>query len=493
MQTCDEPWYDPSTSLEYEVYTEGVGYGTLRRYTLAELAEATLNAEFGFQDLLVLDEAPIDIESVISGAVTGTRQGELSHLNVRSASRGTPNCYVKGAYERVAAYEGQLVKMHCGKRGLEIESATQEEAEAFWNELRPDPVSVPTPNLVDMELRNLLELSSQTADERHQNLIRYGSKGSNLATLYRRIPSELQLDGFVVPFAYYQAFITENQFDQQIEGMLADARFPSDGKHRRATLAGLQTAMRAAACDGQVLDALATQIQSTFGNNTTMVRFRSSSNAEDTLAFNGAGLYESTSVCAADEFDNDLIGPSHCDASQTKERSICRGLKKVWASLWSPKAYEEREWFSIDHSKVAMAILVNTRTAREQANIVAFSGNVLGPDHTQYLINAQTGELPVVSAEPGVWPEKNLLSVDDETGSVTEIIRARLSSEVGEGEHVLEDARLQELGSALWSIVKAYPMDAQVPDGQRVILDTEWKVREDGQLIIKQVRPFSGP
>lgn len=31
----------------------------------------------------------------LSGIMTGTRQGALSSLDVRSAARGTPNCYTR--------------------------------------------------------------------------------------------------------------------------------------------------------------------------------------------------------------------------------------------------------------------------------------------------------------------------------------------------------------------------------------------------------------
>jgi hypothetical protein len=93
-----------------------------------------------------------------------------------------------------------------------------------------------------------------------------------------------------------------------------------------------------------------------------------------------------------------------------------------------------------------------------------------------------------VSPEPGVWPEKDLLELAG--GEVIDIVRARASSEVGDGELVLDDARLEELGAALWDVAQAFPIDAQPPAGKRILLDTEWKIRADGRLIIKQVRPF---
>jgi len=277
-------------------------------------------------------------------------------------------------------------------------------------------------------------------------------------------------------------------FAETIDRYLDDAAFLSDGALRRERLAMLEDAMQAAPCDPDFVAALDVEIVATFGSDDVMERFRSSSNAEDALTFSGAGLYDSTSACLADENDADAIGPSHCDPDQPAERTLCRAMTRVWASLWTMKAFEEREWYGIDHRQVVMGILVDTRTKGERANVVAFSGNPLLAGDDRYLINAQAGELDVVASEPGVWPEKDLLAM--ENGVVTDIERARGSTELPEGEWVLDDARLEELGAALWTIVEVYPVDAEAPPGADILLDTEWKIRSDGQLVVKQVRPF---
>ena len=95
----------------------------------------------------------------------------------------------------------------------------------------------------------------------------------------------------------------------------------------------------------------------------------------------------------------------------------------------------------------------------------------------------------MVSSEPGVYPEKNLLTIDG--GAVTNIERARMSTELPAGQYVLADARLGELGAVFFAIDQTYPVDTTAPAGTRILLDTEWKVLEDGRLIIKQVRPFA--
>ena len=499
VRTWDAPFTIAGVAdVAYEVYNPGAAYGTLRLYTLEELAHASETAEFGYQDIVVIDEAPQDLERVVSGIVTGTRQGDLSHLNVLSASRGTPNCYVQEPLEALATWEDRLVRFECGDTDYTVSETTQGEAEAWWDSIRPDPVEVCEPDTSVSDLPGLLSLDTDTAEDRSVGVCRYGSKGTNLAALYQRIDSAYQLTGFLVPVHYYDAFVTENTWtvdlgDGEAEHSFADTltawhddeTFLTDAALRRERLESLRNAMMGAPVDPDLLASLEARILEVWGTDETMVRFRSSSNAEDALEFSGAGLYESESVCLADENDGNSAGPSHCDPDKNSERTVSDGIRGVWASLWYMGAYEERDWYGIDHLQVAMGVLVNDRSKDEQANIVAFSGNPTSEGDDRYLVNAQEGELEVVASEPGVFPESVLLTVESE--AVTEILRVSSSSEVDE---VLTDAELEELGGVLAGIAAIYPVDLEVPADRDLLWDTEWKVLSDGRLIIKQIRPY---
>lgn len=181
----DFPIHTLDDSLPYEAYTQGTGIGTVRLYDAQQFAQATEDASFSYQDLLILDEAPFDVERPIAGAVTGTRQGELSHLNVRSAGRGTPNCYVREPLDAFSEWEGQLVALTCGPRGYTVRPATPEEAEIFWIELRPDPIILPSPNAAFADTVELLDVSVRSATDRRGAVSTFGSKGTNLAQLYQ--------------------------------------------------------------------------------------------------------------------------------------------------------------------------------------------------------------------------------------------------------------------------------------------------------------------
>jgi pyruvate,water dikinase len=277
-------------------------------------------------------------------------------------------------------------------------------------------------------------------------------------------------------------------FAATIDRLLADPTFRSDPALRRARLGQLHDAMRDADCDPAFIVALKNQLLATFGGADVMARFRSSSNAEDAPGFSGAGLYESTNACLADDQDPDKSGPSRCDPDEPEERGLCRAVKKVWASLWLVRAFEEREWYGIDHAQAAMAILVDLRYADELANMVVFTGdpNLVG-DH-RFLVNAQAGDLEVVSPIPGTWPETTRLTLS--AGEVTKIDRVRGSSELPEDQHVLSDAQLEQLGALLAQIAVDFPIDDPPPPDTALLLDTEWKLRPDNTLLIKQIRPY---
>ena len=329
----------------------------------------------------------------------------------------------------------------------------------------------------------------------------FAAKGRNLAALYQRIDPAWQLPGFLVPFHYYHQFITTETwqvdlgdgpevltFAAAIDRLLADPQFRGDPSLRRDRLGQLHDAMRDADCDPAFIVALKNQLLTTFGGPAVMARFRSSSNAEDAPGFSGAGLYESTNACLADDQDPDKSGPSRCDPAEPEERGLCRAVKKVWASLWLVRAYEEREWYGIDHAQAAMGILVDLRLGDERANMVVFTGDPNLPGDHRFLVNAQTGDLEVVSPEPGTWPETTRLTLS--AGAVTEIDRVRGSSELPDGQHVLSDAQLQQLGAELAHIADIFPIDDPPPADTELLLDTEWKLRPDDTLLIKQIRPY---
>lgn len=485
-----------NSKIEYEVYSQQQSYGYIKLLSPEGLDDAQQEFSIGYQDLLVLDDAPMQLSQPIAGSITASRQADLSHLNILNIARGTPNCFIKNAHTALADWQGKLVLFSCNEFDWNIESASLEEAKSWWSSRKNNSVDIIATNRKISDFSSLLELPIKTPEQRELAVSVYGSKGTNLAALYQSIDSQYQLKGFLIPAYYYQQFMIEQgwqqdfgdgekwvSFSDTLDAWLNDDKFRASSAIRHKRLKKLRKAMRRASVDSDLLKSLSKNIAQVWGNENTMVRFRSSSNAEDALGFSGAGLYDSTSACLADELDDNDVGPSNCDQDKNKERTLSRALKKVWASLWSSRAFAEREWYGIDHRLVSMSILVNTRSKDERANMVVFSGDPDSQDD-RVLINSQLGHLSVVSDEGGVFPER--IIIDDNNEQFTVADRQHSSEKKNP---IVSDEIAIDIAKIMSRIKSSYPA-FKLAQGSKLLLDTEWKILEDGRLIIKQIRPF---
>ena len=493
---------DTAPAVQYEAYTLAAGYGRVRLLTLEEFDDRNRDGGFTFQDIVVVDQAPQDIEGVVGGVITGAVQGDLSPVAIRTARRGTPNAFVADARHKLAEFEGSLVRLEVFPGEFFVSVVEPAEAEAFWASSRR---SLSRPPVVDREYRELdtlSELDLNALDGRPEG--RYGGKAANFARLQQILTGDSAVfrePGFAVPMIYYLDFLQSNvaevdgrvlTYEQWLFELLSSPAFESDSQTRFAALDAFRVFVREhGVVDPDLVARLATRIGEVFGDQPTMVRFRSSSNVEDALEFNGAGLYESTSVCARDTLDSDERDASFCDASRDNERTIERALRKVWTSLWTFRAHEERTFYQIAPDAVTMGILVTRAFLDEAANGVAFTGNPRDPGDKRYVVAAQLGEASVVSPESGTAVERDVLEVVD--GEVVSIHRSRASSLVAPGEVVMTDEKLHELGALLWEVEQRLPVDLEGRDPADMILEFEFKVEASEELAVKQVRPFLIP
>jgi hypothetical protein len=136
------------------------------------------------------------------------------------------------------------------------------------------------------------------------------------------------------------------------------------------------------------------------------IRFRSSTNVEDSNQFTGAGLYDSYSGCLADDLDGDTQGPCLCDANEDNERGVFRAIRKVFASFYNDNAYLERLRHDVNESEVGMALLVHHSFPDEYelANGVA----ILERWHKTWRIElvTQLGATSVANPVDGSIPEE---------------------------------------------------------------------------------------
>lgn len=425
-----------------------------------------------FRDIAVLDRVPNDI-SVVAGIVTEEFQTTLSHINVLSRNRRTPNMGLRGAFENEAlrALEGQWVRMEVTPSAYVIEAVTQAEADAWWESNRPEAVLVPgldesVTGLVDVQ--DAIDGEMELGDAIKAATRAIGGKAAHYGVL-AGVPELPVPVAFAVPVYYYQRFMEENGFTARVESLLEDTEFLGDPAVRDAGLESLRDDMIAAPLDADFVALLRAKLEADYPD--TRVRFRSSTNAEDLDGFTGAGLYTSKS--------GELTDPGS---------PVEDAVREVWASVWNLRAFEERSYRSIEHLAVAMALLVHRSFPDEAANGVALTNNPFDPSGLEpaFYINVQLGEVSVVQPPAGVTTESMLYYFERANQPVTYLATSSLTDD---GDDVLTNAQLFELGSALQRINRTFAPAYASDDWWA--MDVEFKFDGDpATLFIKQARPF---
>ncbi len=462
----------------YQPYNIGETTGQLEFHTAGEV-----EAEYvPYRELVVLDAVPIDI-SITAGIITSEFQTPLSHINVLSVNRNTPNMGLKGALDdpTLRALEGKWVRLTVGPNDYQIEEVTEAEADAWWEGHKPAPVVVPPADLTETRLLDVADIVSDDADltaEIERGLTRFGSKGTNYAALYDIgqdiVPMQ---DGFVIPFYYYDQFMTQNGLWDTLTAMEAEPGW-ADPEERQSRLLAFQDLMRAGTLDPALLAAVTGKFTGMFPDS-NHARFRSSTNAEDLGTFTGAGLYNSQT--------GDLDVPSG------EDESVEWAIKEAWLNIWNPRAYEERGYYSIDQHACDMALLTTPNFDQEEANGVAITQNIFDTSGLEpaFYVNVQSEDNEVVQPDLGVLPDAYLQYYSMPGEPITYITHSTL---IDAGTTVLDSTQTHALGAALDAIHSRF-MPVYGDDGDWYGMDVEFKFDDKATpgtatLYIKQARPF---
>ncbi|MSQ03640.1 MAG: hypothetical protein EXR71_17440 [Myxococcales bacterium] len=309
----------------------------------------------------------------------------------------------------------------------------------------------------------------------------YGAKATNYGAL-----AEANLQGqpipiqtaFAIPMYYYNQFMDDNGLWDRMAELMASPDW-TDPTLRGAALLTFQEEMRAKPVRTEVVEAVVARAAALFPGEA--IRFRSSTNAEDLGTFTGAGLY-----------DSETGDPSV--AADGKD-SVEWAMKKVWSQVWNPRAYEEREYYSMRQTDVGMALLTHANFPEEEANGVAITNNPFDPTGLEpaLYVNAQEGVVDVVAPEPGVLPDAYIHYY---YSPGQPIVFVQHSTLVPAGETVLTNAEAYELGTAL-DAISTFFRPAYGTTNDWYAMDVEWKFDDkytpgDAALFVKQARPFAG-
>jgi hypothetical protein len=468
--------------VAYQPLNVGTTVGLLAFHTAKEVDGNYTNA----REVVVLDDVPNDI-SIVAGIITANYQTPLSHINVLSVNRGTPNMGLIGASDNaeLRALEGKWVELTVGSFEWSVKEVTAADADAWWASHKPEPLTVQPMDLTVTDLRSVLDILDLENDELGDAISAaipvFGAKATNYGALAEAqaagVPVPVQA-GFAIPMFYYDQFMRDNGLWELIEAQMALPEWESPA-YRESALEDFQDTLRAQPMRAEVRDAVVELADSMFpGEN---IRFRSSTNAEDLGTFTGAGLYNSETG------DPSLAG--------SDDDTVEWAMKKVWSQVWNPRAYEEREYYSMNQTDVGMALLVHANFPEEEANGVAITNNPFDPSGLEpaLYVNAQEGSTDVVSPDVGVLPDAYLQYF---SSPGQPIVYIQHSTEVAEGDTVLTNDESYQLGVAL-DAIHSYFYSVYGESNAWYAMDVEWKFDDKytpgtPALFVKQARPFAG-
>lgn len=467
--------------IAYQPLNPATAIGRLRFLSASELATTYV----GYRDLVVLDNVPNDI-TVVAGIITEAPQTPLSHINVLSRNRRTPNMALKGAMTNATlrALEGQWVELTVAATEWTARAVTSSVAEAFAAAHRPEPVVLQAVDLSVRELTDLRDVVKESPELPLRDAIKaaipaWGGKTAHYSVMLNTQGIPIR-PGFAIPAYYYYRFMEDNGLWARLATLLADPSFRDDAAVRDRELAAFRAALVAAPLDPTFVAALRAKMEADFPGQS--LRFRTSTNSEDLDGFPCAGCYE-----------------SHTGDPNKSWEDVELAVKESWASIWLFRTFEERAYNGIDHASVVMALLVHRNFPDEEANGVAVTANPFDPSGLQpgYFINVQFGgDVEVVHPPAGTTSDQIIYLYDQPGQPVIYVSRSNI---VAEGATVLTAAQLHELGAALQKIHQRFSPaygPAAGNDGWYA-MDVEFKFDgaegETPKLWVKQARPYPGP
>ncbi len=488
---------------KHACYAAGWAFGRLVFIPGAEIHQAFGDGRLTAHDILLTDTVPAEIPGV-AGLLALTPATPNSHVAILARSRRIPFAFVPGQalQEQLDSLVGREILLVVEQSSTQCTIATTDTSGRISDEHRQAILDLKKPPAPTIEPKRSVGAFSLTVDALTPAAIdQVGGKAANFGVLRRAIPDASPSPALALTFDLWDAFLDQAFIDDEappphratlreaITDRLAKFSYPPDLSRLRPALREIQVwiADQSTFTETQIVRVLeALQVF----DPRRKLRFRSSTNVEDSAAFSGAGLYDSFSGCAADDTDGDDRGPSRCDADQSKERGVFRAIRKVYASFYNENAYLERLRHGIDESEVGMAVLVHHSfpDPEELANGVAtveIRSREDGSREVTTELVAQPGAESVTNPGGGQQPEWVIL---DPTLRVLQY--SRLTEETPVLTWPDEYLALNALLDTAARVYEADRAASDPGDGSDVplLLDFEYKKMKSRGLVVKQIR-----
>jgi hypothetical protein len=274
-------------AFQSKTYYAATVPGRLKKVTAKEIEDGVYHVKG--DEILLLDHVPDSLPPV---------RGVIMYC--------IPFVYVQNAFEskELAALDGKLLLFKTYSiydtndpyLAEVLTESTYKSLETLWlNRFPQVNISLDIENL--NTLNNFIVIGS---GDTHLNVGTCGAKATNGNILVETIGSKNSIEGFCIPFYYFNKFLQTNTvgsltLKDYILSEINKISSQTKLEEVQAILNNIEEHIALAKVPSDDLDKLKTMIKKTYEAKTTVskIRFRSSSNAEDDERFNGAGLYES--------------------------------------------------------------------------------------------------------------------------------------------------------------------------------------------------------
>ena len=447
-------------NLNFQAISKHKGCGTLRFINNIKLNASKIKNT----DIIILNKTPLSLPDV-AGVIINKFQTPLSHLTILGQNRKIPVAAYKQAFENTA-----LLKLKNKNVCLKVLNDT-------FNVRQYKTLKTKKTKKKKVELKSNLKVDS-LIDIKYLNKKSFkysGHKACNFGIL-NKLSSKHKFKvpecAFVIPFYFYNKHVQHRLIKKQFKNLYSLKTKASI----KAKLKEIRRTIKILPIDSLLLHKINNKVLK--NGNWSRIRFRSSTNAEDVKGFSGAGLYKSKT-----------------GVLNNKEKTFESAIKKVWASLWSYKAFIERELYNINHKQTYMGILVHRSFPNEEVNGVIITKNLYRPNNYGFVVNAQLGNQNVVKQKQGIIPDQFICYPNqlDNIYKNKKTIDIITQSSLNGFKLTMTEAEIQHLANQI-ELIKTYFYKHTFTSKSYLNfgLDIEFKLdHQNRYLYIKQVRPYN--
>ncbi len=480
-------------------YAPGWAIGKLVKLASSEVDAAYLDGRLRAEDILLLSDSAVAELPYVAGVLTLAPSTPNSHPAILARSYSIPFAYARR--EEAVSRANQLVSHQvvlstgssdavggCAVKLVDVEGIEPAARAQIRALSSPPPIEVKPKRAAGATSLSIEGLTPTDID-------RVGGKAANFGLVRAAVPAQSPSPAIAFTFDVWDAFFAQpapngqsGTLGDEVARRLAPHPWPADPAALDQTLEGIRKLIRNAPFPASLRSEVLTAL--TPFEPTRRIRFRSSTNVEDSETFTGAGLYDSVTGCLADDLDGDSSGPSGCNAAEAEERGVLRAIQRVYSSFYNRNAAFERLRRGVNESQVGMGVLVHYSVPDEQelANGVAtLTRGYEGVNDLELV--TQVGAVSVTNPDGSALPETVTVTT---SGGSSYLQRSEGSSLVPLGQAVLSwETEYRTLTNLLVRVADRYAGATGHP--LPFALDFEYKKVEPGQLSIRQVRPIPLP